>query len=69
MTTAVMEFQVCLHGNDGRWIVRLGSTIYGSYLCKEEAICDAVEAARDAVTNGREAHVLLREGSNASRIL
>lgn len=65
---AVMEFQVCRHGRDARWIVRLGDTVYGSYLDKEQALLDAVDAARDALQTGREAQVWLRDRTDAARI-
>jgi hypothetical protein len=64
----VMEFQVCRHGRDARWIVRLGNTVYGSYLDKEQALLDAVDAARDALQTGREAEVWLRDRTDAARI-
>jgi hypothetical protein len=64
----VMEFQVCRHGRDARWIVRLGNTVYGSYLDKEQALLDAVDAARDALQTGREAQVWLRDRAEAARI-
>jgi hypothetical protein len=64
----VMEFQVCRHGRDARWIVRLGDTVYGSYLDKEQALLDAVDAARDALQTGREAQVWLRDRTDAARI-
>jgi len=38
-----MEFQVCRRGRDARWIVRLGSAVYGSYLDKEQALLDAID--------------------------
>lgn len=64
----IMEFQVCRHSRNARWIVRLGNTVYGSYLDKEQALLDAVDAARDALQSGREAQVWLRERSDAARI-
>ncbi|HEX3860073.1 MAG TPA: hypothetical protein VHY35_00090 [Stellaceae bacterium] len=65
---AVMEFKVCRQGRDARWVVRLGNSLYGSYLDKEQALLDAVEAARDALQCGREAQVWLRERTDAARI-
>ena len=38
----VMAFEVCRRGRDARWIVRLRSAVYGSYLDKEQALLDAV---------------------------
>jgi hypothetical protein len=65
----IMAFEVCRHGPDARWIVRLGDAVYGSYLDKEQALLDAVEAARDALQSGREAQVWLRERTtDAARI-
>lgn len=64
----IMEFQVCRQGRDARWVVRLGNVVYGSYLDKEQALLDAVDAARDALQTGREAQVWLRERADAARI-
>jgi hypothetical protein len=65
---AIMEFQVCRRGRDACWIVRLGSAVYGSYLDKEQALLDAIDAARDELQCGREAQVWLRDRTNADRI-
>lgn len=65
----IMEFQVCQHGRDARWIVRLGNSLYGAYLDREEALLDAVEAARDALESGREAQVWVRDHACDARIL
>ena len=64
----VMEFHICRQGRDMRWVVRLGNATYGSYLDKEQALLDAVDAARDARLIGREAQVFLREHAVAARI-
>jgi len=64
----VVEFHVCRQGRDMRWIVRLGNTTYGNYLDKEQALLDAVDAARDARQAGHEARVFLRERATAARI-
>jgi hypothetical protein len=64
----MMAFEVCRSGWDEQWIVRLGDTVYGSYLDKEQALLDAVDAARDALQTGREVQVWLRERSDAARI-
>jgi hypothetical protein len=64
----IMEFHVCRQGRDMRWVVRLGNATYGAYLDKEQALLDAVDAARDARQIGREAHVFLREHTVAARI-
>ena len=66
---AVMAFEVCCRGRDARWIVRLGSAVYGAYLDKEQALLDAVDAAHDARQCGREAQVWVRDHSSAARIL
>lgn len=64
----VMEFHVCQQGRDLRWVVRLDNTTYGAYLDKEQAMLDAVEAARDAQQAGHEARVFLGDRTDASRI-
>ena len=46
----------------------LGDAIYGAYIDKEQALLDAVDAARDALQSGREAHVWVRDRSNAARV-
>jgi hypothetical protein len=65
----IMAFEVCRRGRDARWIVRLGNAVYGSYLDKEQAVLDALEAAHDARQSGREAQVWLREQADPARIL
>lgn len=53
-----MQFQVRRQARESRWIVMVGSSIYrgnslyGTYLDKEQAVLDAVDAARDAVQAG-----------------
>jgi len=64
----VIEFHVCRQGDDLRWVVELDNTPYGAYLDKEQALLDAVDAAKDARQNGREAYVFLREHLVAARI-
>jgi len=64
----ILEFHVCQQGRDLRWIVRLDNATYGAYLDKEQAMLDAVEAARDAQQAGREVRVFLGERTEASRI-
>ena len=64
----IMEFQVCRQGHGSRWIVRLGNSVYGAYVDKEQALLDAVDAARDALQCGREAQVWLRDPAGAARI-
>jgi hypothetical protein len=63
-----LEFQVCRQGRESRWVVRLGSAVYGAYLDKEQALLDAVDAARDALQCGREAQVWLRDRASPARI-
>jgi hypothetical protein len=65
----VLAFEVCRRARDARWIVRLNNAVYGAYLDKEQALLDAVDAARDALLRGREAQVWLREHAGADRIL
>lgn len=64
----IMEFEVCRQGRHARWIVRLGNAVYGSYLDKEQALLDAVDAARDALETGRQAQVWLRDRADAARV-
>lgn len=66
---SVMEFMVCRQGRQSRWVVRLGKSVYGSYLDKELALLDAMEAAQDALQCGREARVWLRDSTTQARLL
>ncbi len=52
-----LEFKVCWYGSEAVWAVRLGDEIYGTYLSKEQALLDAVDAAGDARQAGYDAHV------------
>ena len=63
-----MEFRVCRRGREARWVVTLGDAVYGAYLDKEQALLDAVDAARDAVQAGYEAQVWIKDRSAAARI-
>ena len=63
-----MAFQVCRRGRATRWVVILGDSFYGAYLDKEQALLDAVDAARDALQLGNEAQVWVRDSSNAARV-
>ena len=65
---SVMEFQVCRRGREARWVVTLGTAVYGAYLDKEQALLDAVDAARDALAAGREAQVWVRDRTSAARV-
>jgi hypothetical protein len=64
----VLEFQVCRRGRQARWVVTIGDSIYGAYVDKEQALLDAVDAARDALQGGREAQVWIRDRSTAARV-
>jgi hypothetical protein len=46
----------------------LGDSVDGSYLDKEQALLDAVDAARDALRSGNEAQVWVTDSSNAARV-
>jgi hypothetical protein len=65
----IMAFEVCRRARDARWIVRLDNAVYGAYLDKEQALLDAVDAARDALLCGREAQVWIRDRASTARIL
>jgi hypothetical protein len=65
----IMNFQVCRYGRSARWVVRLNDLIYGAYLDKEQALFDAIDAARDAEQAGCEAQVWLRARTRAERVL
>ncbi|HEU0156304.1 MAG TPA: hypothetical protein VFQ82_09555 [Stellaceae bacterium] len=65
---SVMEFQVCRRGRQAKWVVTLGNSVYGAYLDKEQAVLDAVDAARDALQSGREAQVWVRDRATADRV-
>jgi hypothetical protein len=60
-------FRVCQRGRESRWTVTLGNTIYNAYLDREQALLDAVDAARDSVQAGCQARVWISDGSTASR--
>jgi len=64
----VIEFRVCRLGREARWVVTLGKALYGAYLDQEQALLDAVDAARDAIQGGGEAQVWLWNLSVPSRI-
>ena len=52
-----IKFRICKRGRRPRWTVRLDNAVYGDYLDKEQALLDAIEAARDASAAGQEAQV------------
>jgi hypothetical protein len=64
----LLEFQVCRRGRAERWMVTLGDSLYGAYLDKEQAVLDAVDAARDALQAGHEAQVWIRDRSAPVRV-
>jgi hypothetical protein len=45
-----------------------GNSVYGTYLDKEQAVLDAVDAARDAVQAGCEAQVWIKDRSTTARV-
>jgi hypothetical protein len=63
-----MQFQVCPRSREARWVVRLGESLYGAYLDKEQALLDAVDAAQDAVQAGYEAQVWVKDRSATARV-
>jgi hypothetical protein len=63
-----LVFQVRQRGRDPRWVVRLGDALYGAYLDKEQALLDAVDAARDAVQAGYQAQVWIKDPSTTARV-
>jgi len=65
----MMEFEICRRTRDARWTVRLNNALYGAYLDREQALLDAIDAARDALRCGREAQVWLRDHASTARIL
>ena len=64
----VLEFQICRRGREARWVVTLGDALYGAYLDREQALLDAVDAARDALQAGHEAQVWIRDRSAQARV-
>jgi len=64
----VMEFRVCRRGREARWVVTLGNAVYGAYLDKEQALLDAVDAARDALDAGCEAQVWVNDRATTERV-
>jgi hypothetical protein len=68
-TAEFMKFQVCQHGRSARWMVWLNDAIYGAYLDKEQALFDAIDAAREAQQAGCEAQVWVRDRTGAERVL
>jgi hypothetical protein len=64
----VIEYQVCRRGREARWVVTLGNSVYGAYLDKEQALLDAVDAARDALQAGNEAQVWVKDRATTARV-
>jgi hypothetical protein len=64
----MMEFRVCRRGRQSRWVVTIGDLVYGAYLDKEQALLDAVDAARDALQAGCDAQVWVGDRSTAARV-
>ena len=69
-----MEFQVSRQARESRWVVMLGNSLdggnslYGTYVDKEQALLDAVDAARDAVQAGCAAQVWIKDRSTTARV-
>jgi hypothetical protein len=69
-----MQFHVLRQTRESRWVVMLGNSLdrgnslYGTYLDKEQALLDAVDAARDAMQAGCEAQVWINDKSTAERV-
>jgi hypothetical protein len=69
-----MEFQVCRQRRKSRWVVMVGNSLsngnslYRAYLDKEQALLDAVDAARDALQAGCEARIWIRDRSTMARV-
>jgi len=69
-----MQFHVRREALESRWVVMLGNSlyrgnsVYGTYLDKEQAVLDAVDAARDAVQAGCEAQVWIKDRSTTARV-
>ena len=63
---ARMEFRVCWTSRGAHWIVQLSNAHYGAYLSKEQAVLDAVDAAREAQANGHDVRVW--DAATAARV-
>lgn len=62
-----MEFRVYRNRRDRRWVVRRDGCTYGHYLDKEQALLDALDAAKDASESGEEVQVW--DSSSNARLL
>ena len=65
---SALQFHVHPRGRDPRRVVTIGNSFYGAYLDKEQALLDAVDAARDAVQAGYEAQVWIKDRSAPARV-
>jgi hypothetical protein len=63
-----LQFQISPRGREAWRVVTIGNPLYGAYLDREQALLDAVDAARDAVQAGHEAEVWIRDRSTAARV-
>ena len=63
-----LQFHVRLSGRDPRWVVTIGNSFNGAYLDKEQALLDAVDAARDTVQAGHEAQVWIKDRTALARV-
>ena len=52
-----MLFRFCRKGSPAKWIVLVEGQPYGEYLDKDQALIDAVEAAKEAWEAGNPAEV------------
>ncbi len=64
--SGTMKFRVSQSGRTSRWVITIGGSIYGAYLDKEQALLDAVDAARAALQAGCDAQVWIRDRSSAA---
>jgi hypothetical protein len=62
------QFEIC-RGRGSSWIVTLGNSLYGVYLDREQALLDAVDAARDTMQAGGDAQVWIKDQATAARLL
>jgi hypothetical protein len=66
---SALEFHVRPRGRDSRWVVTIGNSHYGTYLDKEQALLDAVDAASDVIEAGYEAQVWIKDRPALARVL
>ena len=65
----MMMFHVCQADRSETWVVRLNDVMYGAYLDQEQALLDAIDAAREAQQSGCKAQVWVRDRTGAKRVL